>query len=109
MKLLLKCNSILETKAFYKEFLYFDVSDTAENTCMVKNEDGSIIFSEGDNLGKHPGCSGTVYFYLSDVEAYYKAIKNKVILLWPLQHMSYGTQEFGIKEVNGYHLAFAQR
>ena len=109
MKLLLKCNSIAETKAFYKELLHFKVSDSAENSCTVENEDGVIIFSEGDNLGSEPRCSGTIYFFLEDVEGYYNLIKERVIVLWPLQNMSYGTREFGIKDVNGYYLAFAQK
>ena len=109
MKLLLKCNSVAETKSFYEDVLGFRVSDNSEATCTVENEDGVIIFSVGENLGDAPYCAGTVYFYLDDVDGYYNQIKDQVIVAWPLQNMSYGTREFGIKDVNGYYLAFAQK
>ena len=81
MKLLLKCSQIDETKSFYQELLGFDVFDSAEETCTVENEDGLIIFSEGENLGKHPKCSGTIYFDISDVDGYYNKIKDKVFFI----------------------------
>lgn len=109
MNLLLKCNSISATKAFYQEHLAFKVSNTAHGSCTVENEDGTIIFSDGEHLGNAPVCSGTIYFFLSDVDTYYESIKNKVTVLWPLQEMSYGTREFGIEDINGYRIAFAQK
>lgn len=51
----------------------------------------------------------TIYFFLPDVDAYYDAVKDKAIVRWPLENMSYGTREFGVKDCNGYTLAFARR
>ena len=47
--------------------------------------------------------------FIDDVDAYYESIKEKVSILWPLQDMSYGTREFGIKDCDGYNLAFAHK
>ncbi len=108
MNLLLKCNNEAETKQFYADVLGFEVFDSEQNTCTVIQSGGSIIFSSGDNLGATPAMSGTVYFFVEDVDDYYQKIKDRVDLQWPLQNMSYGTCEFGIKDCNGYYLAFAQ-
>ena len=108
MNLLLKCKDEVETKQFYADVLGFEVFDSEENTCTVTKSGGSIIFSSGENLGAAPVMSGTIYFFINDVDDYYQQIKNRVDVQWPLQDMSYGTREFGIKDCNGYYLAFAQ-
>ena len=108
MNLLMKCNDIDETKSFYSKILRFDVSDTAEGTCSVQKAGGTIIFATGENLGGSPSMSGTVYFFVPRVDEYFEAIKDNVDLQWPLQDMLYGTREFGIKDCNGYNIAFAQ-
>ncbi len=108
MNLLMKCKDIEETKSFYANLLGFDVADTAEGTCTVHKAGGTIIFSTGDNLGSSPAMSGTIYFFISQVDEYFAAVKDQVEVEWPLQNMSYGTREFGIRDCNGYHLAFAQ-
>ena len=109
MNLLLKCGNVDETKSFYSEILAFDVSDSAEGTCTVQKAGGTIIFTGEDLWGGHPHCTGTIYFFIPNVDEYYDAIKNKAIVRWPPEDMSYGTREFGIKDCNGYTLAFARR
>lgn len=108
MRLLLKCKNIAETRSFYEEILDFQVFDSAQGTCTVQKGDGSIIFTEEDLWGGHPRCTGTIYFFLPDVDAYYASIKSKASVHWPLQSMPYGTREFGVKDCNEYTLAFAK-
>lgn len=108
MNLLMKCNDLKETKSFYSTALQFAVSDTAEGTCSVQKAGGTIVFSTGNHLGSSPNMSGTIYFFVPRIDEYYYAVKDHVDVQWPLQDMSYGTREFGIKDCNGYHLAFAQ-
>ncbi len=43
------------------------------------------------------------------MDGYYESIKEKAIILWPLQDMPHSTREFGIKDYDEYHLAFAQK
>jgi uncharacterized glyoxalase superfamily protein PhnB len=109
LTLLLKCTQLQETKAYYSGILEFEVSDTPERTCTVTKGGGSIIFTADDLWAGTPHCTGTIYFFLPDVDTYYDAIKNKALVEWPLQNMSYGTREFGVKDCNGYILAFARR
>jgi len=108
MNLLMKCKDVEETKAFYSNVLGFEVADTAGDTCSVQKAGGTIIFSTGNNLGDSPAMSGTIYFFIPNVEEYFEAVKDNVDVKWPLQDMSYGTREFGIADCNGYHVAFAQ-
>ena len=109
INLLLKCHDVETTKSFYKEILEFEVSDSANNTCTVEKEDGIIIFTLEDLWSGYPKCTGTIYFFMDDVTTYYEAIKEKAIVKWPLEDMSYGVREFGVKDYDEYTLAFAQR
>ena len=108
MNLLLKCHDISQTKTFYSRTLGFEVDDSEQGTCTVRKAGGTMIFSSESNLGDEPALSGTIYFFITDVDQFYNQIKQRVDVQWPLQDMSYGTREFGIKDCNGYYLAFAQ-
>ena len=109
MNLLLKCHDVETTKSFYEDVLEFNVKDSANSTCTVEKEGGVIIFTQEELWSGYPKCTGTIYFFLENVEEYYKTIKDKAIVLWPLQEMSYGIKEFGVKDYDEYQLAFAQR
>ena len=109
INLLLKCHDVETTKLFYADILEFNVKDSANNTCTVEKEGGSIIFTSENLWSGHPKCTGTIYFFLEDVDTYYESIKDKAIIKWPLQDMSYGTREFGAKDYDEYSLAFAKR
>lgn len=107
--LLLKCHDVETTRAFYREILNFEVFDSDQGSCTVQKEDCTIVFSAEGLWSGNPECTGTIYLFINDVDAYYESIKEKVIVLWPLQDMPYGTREFGVKDYDGYHLAFAQK
>ena len=109
INLLLKCHDVETTKSFYKDILEFEVRDSANNTCTVEKEGGSIVFTSEDLWSGYPKCTGTIYFFIEDVEGYYERIKDKAIIKWPLQDMPYGTREFGVKDYDEYCLAFARR
>ena len=109
INLLLKCHDVETTKSFYEEILEFTVRDSANNTCTVEKDGGTIIFTSEDLWSGYPKCTGTIYFYIDNVESYYESIKDKAIVKWPLQETSYGTLEFGVKDYDEYTLAFAKR
>ena len=109
INLLLKCHDVNTTKSFYEEILEFNVFDSENGTCTVEKEGGAIIFTSEDLWAGYPNCTGTIYFFIEDVDSYYESIKDKAIVKWPLQDMSYGTREFGIKDYDEYTLAFAKR
>ncbi len=107
LTLLLRCRSLTETRAYYKDVLGFSVADTAGKTLTAEKEGGKLIFVDQDFLGT-PALSATIYFTLADADAYFGQIKDKVDIAWPLQNMPYGSREFGINDCNGYCLAFQQ-
>ena len=105
----MKCHDLETTKSFYSEILDFEVIDADDGTCTVKKDDCSIIFTAEELWSGYPKCTGTIYLFIDDVDAYYESIKEKAIVLWPLEDMPNGRREFGIKDYDEYHLAFAQK
>ncbi len=55
-----------------------------------------------------PSCSGTLYFYPDSVEALAVEWQGKVPFVWGPEVMDYGMREFGIRDPNGYYLAFTE-
>ena len=109
LTLLLHCHDLEETREFYQSVLGFNVRDSAEGTITAEKQGGTLIFTTGD-LWEHPlGFSGTIYFTISDADGYFASLKDKVAVAWPIQDMSYGSREFGIRDCNGYHLAFQRQ
>lgn len=107
LTLLLRCRSLAETRAYYRDVLGFTVADTEGKTLTAEKEGGKLIFVDQDFLGT-PALSATIYFTLADADRYFAEIKDKVDIAWPLQDMPYGSREFGITDCNGYCLAFQQ-
>ena len=108
MNLLMRCTDIGETRHFYSAVLGFEVADSAEGTCSVQKAGGTIIFTDQDLWFSPPKCTGTIYFFIPDVDAFHDTLKEKVSVSWPVQDMPYGLREFGIQDCNGYTLAFAR-
>jgi predicted enzyme related to lactoylglutathione lyase len=109
MTLLLRCRDFEETRRFYRAVLGFEVRDSAEGTLTVARQGSRLIFTAADLWGGEPRLTGTIYFTLPDVDAYFASIRDKVTVLWPVQDMPYGSREFGIRDCNGYHLAFQRQ
>jgi len=106
--ILLRCKDLGETRRFYCSVLCFDVADTAENTLTVEKNGGKLIFTTQDLWDSEPACTGTIYFTIPDVNAYYSMVKDQTKISWSLQRMPYGPLEFGVIDCNGYNLAFQQ-
>ncbi|MFY3459726.1 VOC family protein [Achromobacter xylosoxidans] len=105
---LLHTTDLAATRDFYGSVLGFTVTDSAEGTLTVEQHGGRLIFTTLDLWKRAPGFSGTLYFSLPDVEAFYRQVKDKTPIAWPLQRMAYGSHEFGLVDGNGYTLAFVQ-
>lgn len=108
LTLLLRCNDLQLTATHYRDTLGFRVTDSQEGTLTAQLEDCRIVFTQQDLWASPAGCSGTVYCLIGDVARYYESVKDRAEIAWPLQDMPYGSTEFGVRDCNGYHLAFAQ-
>jgi catechol 2,3-dioxygenase-like lactoylglutathione lyase family enzyme len=57
---------------------------------------------------EQPVMSGTLYFYFGDVDALAAEFSGRVTFEWGPVVMPYGLKEFGLRDPNGYYLAFAE-
>ncbi|MFC5608048.1 VOC family protein [Variovorax soli] len=108
LTLLLRCRDLEETREFYHAVLGFHTMESAQSTLTVEKEGGKLIFTTQDLWATGPGFSGTIYFSVADVEGFWNAVKDKTPVAWPIQDMPYGAREFGLRDCNGYLLAFRQ-
>jgi uncharacterized glyoxalase superfamily protein PhnB len=109
----LKVADIRRAVAFYTDILGFTVCWQAANdgggeNCMLAAGATNLLLSTGSHLGDKPQLTGTLYFNMIGVTGFFEQIKNRVEIVWPLEAMDYGQTEFGIKDCDGYTLAFSE-
>jgi catechol 2,3-dioxygenase-like lactoylglutathione lyase family enzyme len=109
----LKVSDLRRAVDFYTGILGFHICWQAANdgggeNCMLQAGAVDLLLSTGAHLGGEPNFTGTLYFHLEGVQDFYDRIKEKVVLVWPLETMEYGQMEFGIRDTDGYTLAFAE-
>jgi uncharacterized glyoxalase superfamily protein PhnB len=109
LSLLLRCKDLEETRGFYGSTLGFRVSDSAEGTISVALQDSTLVFTAADLWRGPIGLSGTIYLATDDLDARFAKLDEGVHIEWPIQDMPYGSREFGIRDCNGYVLAFHQQ
>jgi uncharacterized glyoxalase superfamily protein PhnB len=97
---------------FYRDVLDFRVawrsSDDGGEHCILELGEARLLLSNGAHLGGTPAFTGTLYFDVEGVDELYIKLKDRAPVVWPLENMDYGQREFGIKDPDGYTLAFAQ-
>lgn len=105
---------MVQTLRFYKE-LGFEVSGchpngTAPEWAEVSRDDVLIQLHTEAPRGtpQAPVFSGTLYLHPSDVAALADEWRGKVEFAWGPEVMPYKVREFGIRDPNGYYLAFAE-
>jgi uncharacterized glyoxalase superfamily protein PhnB len=96
------------TKVIGLALLWRSADDGGGENCMLQSGPVTLMLSTGTHLGGKPAFTGTLYFNMRDVAAFHDGIKDRAEFVWPLQKMDYGTVEFGIRDPDGYTLAFAQ-
>jgi uncharacterized glyoxalase superfamily protein PhnB len=45
---------------------------------------------------------------MSGVQEFFDRVKGRAEVVWPLEAMEYGQREFGVRDGDGYTLAFAE-
>jgi catechol 2,3-dioxygenase-like lactoylglutathione lyase family enzyme len=109
----LKVSDMQKSVDFYAGVLGFAIAwravdDSGADTCMLQAGGANILLSTGAHLGDKPQFTGTLYLHMDGIEQFFDRIKDIVEVLWPLKTMAYGRLEFGIRDGNGYTLAFAE-
>jgi uncharacterized glyoxalase superfamily protein PhnB len=90
------------------ELCWRSPGDGDGENCMLQAGETNLMLSTGSHLGARPGFSGTLYFETEGVRDLFASIKDQVEIVWPLETMEYGTTEFGIRDIDGYMLAFSE-
>jgi len=109
LTVLLHCSDLEATRDFYTATLGFTCKDTAGGTITVEKEGARLLFTEQDLWRSAPSCTGTLYIAAQDVDTFYDSVRHAVPVAWELQDMPYGSREFGIRDCNGYLIAFQQQ
>jgi uncharacterized glyoxalase superfamily protein PhnB len=109
----LKVGDLQRAVEFYSNLLGFTVAWRADNdgggeNAMLRSGATNLLLSTGSHLGDRPQFTGTLYFNMKGVREFFEQIKEKVNIVWPLEMMDYGQLEFGIRDLDGYTLAFAE-
>jgi catechol 2,3-dioxygenase-like lactoylglutathione lyase family enzyme len=109
----LKVSDMQRSVAFYTGVLGFTVAWRAANdgggeNCMLQAGVADLLLSTGSQLGDQPQFTGTLYLHMTGVEEFFDRIKDRALVVWPLEAMEYGQTEFGIRDCDGYTLAFAE-
>jgi uncharacterized glyoxalase superfamily protein PhnB len=109
----LKVSDMKKSVEFYAGVLGFTVAWRAANdgggeNCMLQAGAAELLLSTGSQLGDKPQFTGTLYFHVSGVSEFFERVKSRVEIVWPLETMDYGQREFGIRDCDGYTLAFAE-
>lgn len=111
----LKVSSLAKAVDFYTTALGFSVAWQAENdgggaNAMLVAGDTSLLLSTGPQLGDPPTFTGTLYFNMAGVREFFERIRalKDVEIVWSLETTDYGQTEFGVRDPDGYTLAFAE-
>jgi uncharacterized glyoxalase superfamily protein PhnB len=109
----LKVADLQRAVAFYRDLLGFDVCWQAANdgggeNCMLAVGAINVLLSTGSHLGDKPQFTGTLYFGMSGVRDFFEKVRHEAEVVWPVEAMDYGQTEFGIRDPDGYTLAFAE-
>jgi hypothetical protein len=68
----------------------------------------NLRLSTGSHLGDKPQFTGTLYFHMNDVRDFFEKVRHKAQIIWPVETMGYDQVELGIRDGDGYVLAFAE-
>jgi catechol 2,3-dioxygenase-like lactoylglutathione lyase family enzyme len=109
----LKVSDMQKSVDFYTGVLGFSVAWRAANdgsgvNCMLQAGATALLLSTGSQLGDGPLFTGTLYFHMAGVQEFFERVKDRAEVVWPLEAMDYGQREFGIRDCDGYTLAFAE-
>jgi catechol 2,3-dioxygenase-like lactoylglutathione lyase family enzyme len=109
----LKVSDMQKSVAFYTGVLGFSVvwraaNDGGGENCMLQAGAAELLLSTGSHLGGTPQFTGTLYFQMAGVREFFERVKNQAEVVWPLETMDYGQKEFGVRDCDGYTLAFAE-
>lgn len=117
----LMVEDVRKTLDFYHDVLGFETLTTVEEGgeigfAIVQRDDVQLMFQSRKSLsenvpaltGSPIGASQTFYIEVTDVQALYDQLRDKVEIVVDMHSTFYGTKEFYFRDVNGYILSFSE-
>jgi len=103
---------IKKSIAFYTEVLGFECEKFSEEHgwASLKRDKVAIMFARPNEHMGHtaPVLTGSLYIKTDDVDSYWKNVKDKTRVCYPIEDFEYGMREFAIFDNNSYLLQFGQ-
>ena len=108
--------------AFYRDVLGFTVRQTVPDAApfvfvwlerdgvpVFLNDPKAVAHDLPDAASRTPGGTATLFFVMTDVDAYHAQVAPHTEILMPLKTQFYGMREFAVADPDGHILTFAQR
>lgn len=107
---------------FYRDVLGFSIKTTVpdappfvfvwlerDEVPVFLNDPGAVEQDMPGARTRVPGGTATLFFVVSDVDAYHQTVSPRARVVMPLKTQFYGMREFAIEDPDGHILTFAQR
>jgi uncharacterized glyoxalase superfamily protein PhnB len=97
-----------ETIHFYHDVLGFQCGKRIEGWATLHNQSVEIMIAlpNAHLAFERPQFTGSFYMKLDDVDALWQQVRDKTVVVYPIENFHYGMREFAIRDNNGYMLQF---
>lgn len=108
---------VLATSDYYREKMGFECTLLGEPVqfCIAGRDNHHLMLAQADESDQLNSKAKTIpdmwdaYFWVDDIEALYVELDQRgVIVDYGLKVANYGVKEFGVKDIDGYEIAFGQ-
>lgn len=102
---------------YYRDKMGFECTLLGEPTqfCIAARDNQHLMLAQADDSGNAVAKAKVIddmwhtYFWVDDIDALYVELDQRgVIIDYGLHVANYGVKEFGIKDIDGYEIAFGQ-
>lgn len=104
-------DSIDDTVRFYRDVLGFMCIRQLQVWAALRRDDVEIMISlpNAHEPFEKPSFTGSLYFNCDDADAWWRQLKDRAPIVYPIENFHYGMREFAIRDNNGYCLQFGSR
>jgi len=108
---------VLAASDYYRDKMGFDCTLLGEPVqfCIAGRDNHHVMLAQAEHQRISEPRTKTIpdmwdaYFWVDDIEAFYVELDQRgVIIDYGLKVANYGVKEFGVKDIDGYEIAFGQ-
>ena len=108
---ILTTSNMRRSVRFYVDVLGFTCGMQTPGYSNLYRDAVRIMLAAPNEHGEWKGASFTGQLYIGletaeEVDALWREVKDRVDVIYAVDDFEYGAREFGIRDDNGYHLAF---